>query len=151
MENGEITLVLGYECLSFENVLHALLHGIGFKDEVTHPHRDEYIRVLWNNIQPRYRHLYRKQSAMADGANIVEYDPLSIMQFHDRAFSVNGRATVIPLEPGLTISPSHSLSQLDRTRLQLHFSFECNKRIVSDLLNTCKASLGEVREKVKKS
>lgn len=45
-------LTLGYDCLKYRNILHSLLHAIGFKDEVTHPHRDKYIRVLWNNILP---------------------------------------------------------------------------------------------------
>lgn len=45
-------LVLGYDCLTKKDLLHTLLHGVGLKDEVTHPHRDKYIRVQWNNIQP---------------------------------------------------------------------------------------------------
>lgn len=138
-ENGEIMLVLGYDCLTKKDLLHTLLHGVGLKDEVTHPHRDKYIRVQWNNIQPGYRHLYRKQLE-EHAKNIVEYDPLSIMQFHDHAFSMNGRATIAPLEPGLLIHPSDSLSQLDRMRLQLNFGNECHKRKVYDILNSCKSN-----------
>ncbi|XP_034827841.1 zinc metalloproteinase nas-13-like [Maniola hyperantus] len=141
-DTGEIELVFGYDCLKNKEMLHTLLHGIGIRDEVTHPHRDKYIGVLWDNIHPAYQHLYRKQTEKTS-KTLVEYDPLSVMHFHDRAFSRNGHATIAPLEPGLLISPSDTLSQLDKMRLQMYFGHECNKRKVSNLLNTCKKSLGE--------
>ncbi|XP_039751955.1 zinc metalloproteinase nas-6-like [Pararge aegeria] len=146
MDNLEIELVFGYDCLKTKDMLHTLLHGIGIKDEVTHPHRDKYIRVLWDNIHPAYQHLYRKQEETPSKI-LVEYDPLSVMQFHDRAFSRNGRATIVPLEPGLVISPSETLSQLDQMRLQMYFGHECNKRKVSNLLKSCKKSFKEERGK----
>ncbi|XP_045770580.1 YTH domain-containing protein 1-like isoform X2 [Maniola jurtina] len=143
-DTGEIELVFGYDCLKTKEMLHTLLHGIGIKDEVTHPHRDKYIRVLWDNIHPAHQHLYRKQTEKSS-KTLVEYDPLSVMHFHDRAFSRNGRATIAPLEPGILISPSDTLSQLDKMRLQIYFGHECNKRKVSNLLKTCKNSLGAKR------
>ncbi|CAH0713680.1 unnamed protein product, partial [Brenthis ino] len=142
MQSGEIMLTLGYDCLKYRDILHSLLHAIGFQDEVTHPHRDKYIRVLWNNILPAYRHLFIKEPIDSVRSS-VEYDPLSIMHFHERAYSINGKATIIPLEPGLLIYPSEGLSQLDKMRLQLYFGHECNRRKVNDLLNSCKMTLRE--------
>ncbi|CAG4932371.1 unnamed protein product [Colias eurytheme] len=136
-DDGEITLVLGYDCLKENEILHALLHGIGLKDEVTHPHRERYIRVLWNNIRPERRKLYRIEPQDASKV-LAEYDPLSIMHFHDRAFSSNGQPTIVPLISGLMINPSEELSQLDKMKLRLLFEHECNKRKVGDLLDSCK-------------
>ncbi|XP_038212126.1 seminal metalloprotease 1-like [Zerene cesonia] len=136
-DDGEITLVLGYDCLNKNELLHALLHGIGLNDEVTHPHRDRYIRVLWNNIRPERRKLFRIEPQDASKV-LSEYDPLSIMQFHDRAFSSNGQPTIVPLISGLMINPSEELSQLDKMKLRLLFEHECNKRKVGDLLDSCK-------------
>ncbi|CAG9559181.1 unnamed protein product [Danaus chrysippus] len=140
LENGEIVLVLGYDCLKSRDLIHSLLHGIGLKDEVTHPHRDNYVKIVWENIQPAYRHLYRTQP-VENSRGIVEYDPLSIMHFHDRAFSINGKATILPLETGLRISPSEGLSQLDKMKLHIYFGHECNKRKFVSLMETCKMSL----------
>ncbi|XP_022115224.2 zinc metalloproteinase nas-15-like [Pieris rapae] len=137
LDGQEITVVLGYDCLKESDILHALLHAIGLKDEVSHPYRDRYMRVLWNNIRPEYRHLYQIQGLHSSKV-LTEYDPTSVMHFHDRAFSSNGQATIIPLISGLIISPSDHLSQLDTMKLRLMFEHECNKRKVSEVIDSCK-------------
>ncbi|KAJ0173193.1 hypothetical protein K1T71_011369 [Dendrolimus kikuchii] len=138
-ESGEIIMVLGFHCMKKKDILHAVLHAIGFKDEVTHPQRDLYIKILWDNLQPKYRSLFRIQSQK----ELAEYDPLSVMHFHDRAYSTNGGATIAPLVPGLQIRPSNSLSLLDMMKLRLYYGHECKKRKVDDLLDTCKDVLHE--------
>ncbi|CAH2052375.1 unnamed protein product, partial [Iphiclides podalirius] len=140
-KSGEVTLVFGLDCLSEQQILHTLMHGIGFKDEVTHPQRDQYIRILWDNIQPGYHHLFRIQADDGSLKTLSEYDPMSVMQFHDRAFSLNGRATVAPLISGLIINPSDGLSQLDTMKLRMMFGQECKRRNVDDLLDMCKTVL----------
>ncbi|KPI98832.1 Zinc metalloproteinase nas-15 [Papilio xuthus] len=147
--NGELVLVLGLDCLSEQQILHTLLHGVGFKDEVSHPQRDQYIRILWSNIQPAYQHLFKIQPRAKMSKNMIEYDPMSVMHFHDRAFSTNGQATIAPLIAGLVITPSDSLSQLDKMKLKLRFGHECNKRNVDDLLDICKKVLYEDMNKGK--
>lgn len=137
---GAITVVLGFDCLHPDELLHTVLHAIGFNDEVSHPHRDQYIRILWDNIQPKYRHLYRIQYEDAP-YKLVEYDPMSIMHFHDRAFSANGAATIASVVPGLQIGYAYSLSQLDVMKLKLAFGHECSKRKIGNLLDTCKNAL----------
>ncbi|KAM3964029.1 seminal metalloprotease 1 [Aphomia sociella] len=140
-DHGEIMWVLGLDCLQRRDVLHSLMHVIGFKDEVTHPQRDQYVRVMWENIYPKYRLLFRIQTDDVSSKYFVEYDPMSIMHFHDRAYSYNGHATIAPLVPGLVINPSNELSQLDRMKLRLMFGHECNKRKVGDLMDSCKEAL----------
>ncbi|KAI5632351.1 astacin (Peptidase family m12A) domain-containing protein [Phthorimaea operculella] len=131
--SGEIVLILGLECLKKREILHSLLHGIGFGDEVTHHLRDQYVRIMWENIQPKYQHLfvYSLSWPRLEKEVIEEYDPMSIMHFHDRAFSKNGQATIVPLMPGLQIQPSEKLSQLDKMKLRLAFGHECNRRTLS--------------------
>ncbi|CAF4800728.1 unnamed protein product [Pieris macdunnoughi] len=137
LDRQEITVVLGYDCLKESDILHAILHAIGLKDEVTHPYRDRYMRVLWNNIRPEYRQLYQIQE-LHSSKGLTEYDPTSVMHFHDRAFSSNGQATIVPLISGLMIAPSDHLSQLDTMKLRLMFEHECNKRKVSEVIDSCK-------------
>ncbi|CAK1590155.1 unnamed protein product [Parnassius mnemosyne] len=68
----------------------------------------------------------------------VEYDPMSVMHFHDRAYSVNGHATIVPLISGLSINPSEDLSLLDKMKLRIFFGHECKKRDAGNLLEMCK-------------
>ncbi|KAJ8712759.1 hypothetical protein PYW08_008063 [Mythimna loreyi] len=133
-------LIVGYDCMQSRDILHGLLHALGFEDEVTHPQRDLYIRVVWPNIQPKYRSLFylkRKEPSQ----KMVEYDSMSVMHFHDRAYTINGGATILPQIPGLMIAPSDTLTQLDVMKLRLVFGHECNKRKVANLLRTCQKAL----------
>ncbi|XP_026727517.1 low choriolytic enzyme-like [Trichoplusia ni] len=134
---GNVLLILGYDCLKRRDIIHALFHVLGFNDEVTHPQRDMYVRILWQNIQPRYRPLFRISTDEQPHKMMVEYDTLSIMHFHDRAYSSNGGATIAPLISGLLISPAEKLSQLDIMKLRLAFGHECNRRKVGNLVKTC--------------
>ncbi|KAJ8711105.1 hypothetical protein PYW07_008347 [Mythimna separata] len=134
------TLIVGYDCMGHRDIMHGLLHALGFEDEVTHPQRDQYIRVVWQNIQPKYRSLfYLKKREPTQ--KVVEYDSMSVMHFHDRAYTINGGATIVPRIPGLLIAPSDTLSQLDVMKLRLLFGHECNKRKVANLLRTCQNAL----------
>ncbi|KAG6449741.1 hypothetical protein O3G_MSEX006200 [Manduca sexta] len=148
-EDGELKIVLGFECMSRREVLHSVMHALSFKDEVSHPQRDQYVRIVWQNIQPKYRPLFRIQLDEDRTKTLVEYDPMSVMHFHDRAFTVNGGATITPLVPGLVINPSENLSQLDKMKLRLYFGHECNKRKVGDILDTCKNVLHDSPQKDK--
>ncbi|XP_021205455.1 seminal metalloprotease 1 [Bombyx mori] len=142
-EYKEVIVTLGFECMLHTNIMHSLLHALGFNDEVTHPHRDKYIRILWENMQPKYRPLFLMQTANEPNRPVVEYDPQSVMHFHDRAFSVNGEATIAPLIPGMIIRSGDKLSQLDKMKLKLYFTHECNKRTVEELIDACRDILLE--------
>uniref|UniRef100_A0A2H1WVL0 Metalloendopeptidase n=1 Tax=Spodoptera frugiperda TaxID=7108 RepID=A0A2H1WVL0_SPOFR len=94
--SGKATMILGYECMQPRDILHAMMHVLGFHDEITHPQRDSYVRVIWPNIQPQYRSLFWVRGDF-EHKDMVEYDTMSIMHFHDHAFSSNGGPTIVPL------------------------------------------------------
>ncbi|XP_028169014.1 seminal metalloprotease 1-like [Ostrinia furnacalis] len=138
----ETVMTMGLDCMQRRDILHLLMHALGFKDEVTHPLRDHYVRILWDNIHPAYLSLFRIRYEDYPTIN-TEYDPTSIMHFHDRAYTKNGQATIASLVPGLVINPSRELSPLDKMKLRSVFGRECNRRKVDDLLDSCKAAMQE--------
>ncbi|CAH0696615.1 unnamed protein product [Spodoptera exigua] len=146
-KSGKATMIIGYECMQQRDILHSLMHVLGFHDEVTHPHRDNYVRIVWPNIQPQYRSLFSK-GFHSRSNDLVEYDTTSIMHFHDRAYTNNGAPTIVPLVSGLKIRELESslLSQLDVMKLKLAFGNDCNKRNVRKLYETCHAAIGEDKE-----
>ncbi|XP_063628766.1 uncharacterized protein LOC134800204 [Cydia splendana] len=143
--SGEIKIVLGYDCLKPREILHTILHGLGFRDEVTHPQRDLFVRVMWENIQPAFRSMFRIQSVETNDAGLMEYDPLSVMHFHDRAYSLNGHPTIMPMLPGLKVEPSDELSHLDKMKIRQMFSHECKKRLVGNFIHRTCASFDELK------
>ena len=50
-------MVLGYDCLSLGEIIHEVMHVLGFSHEHTRPDRDRYITVLWNNIKSGNIHI----------------------------------------------------------------------------------------------
>ncbi|XP_061722724.1 low choriolytic enzyme-like [Cydia pomonella] len=144
-DNGEIKVVLGYDCLKPREILHTILHGLGFRDEVTHPQRDLFVRVMWENIQPAFRSMFRIQSVETNDAGLMEYDPMSVMHFHDRAYSLNGHPTIMPMLPGLKVEPSDELSHLDKMKIKRMFSHECKKRLVDNVIHRTCARFDELK------
>ncbi|XP_049699078.2 seminal metalloprotease 1 isoform X2 [Helicoverpa armigera] len=132
-------LVLGYDCMSTTEITHALMHALGFPDEVTLPSRDNFVRIMWNNIQPKYRPLFWAQNTKGNQRNALkDYDPMSIMHFHDRAYTINGGPTIVPLNPSIVLKPPSGLSELDRSNIYKAFRHECNKRKVNNLIEHCR-------------
>ena len=39
-------------CMTKDTVIHEFLHSLGFNHEQTRPDRDQYIKVLYENIEP---------------------------------------------------------------------------------------------------
>lgn len=44
-------MVLGYDCLSQGEIVHEVMHVLGFSHEHTRPDRDRYVTIMWNNIK----------------------------------------------------------------------------------------------------
>ncbi|XP_063541590.1 astacin-like metalloendopeptidase [Cydia strobilella] len=143
--NGEIKIVLGYDCLKPREILHTILHGLGFRDEVTHPQRDLFVRVMWENIQPAFRSMFRIQLVETNEEGFMECDPMSVMHFHDRAYSLNGHLTIMPMLPGLKVEPSDELSHLDKMKIKRMFSHECKKRLVDNVIHRTCARFDELK------
>lgn len=49
---GKQGLSIGHQCVDKETILHELGHVLGYFHEQSRPDRDQYIRVLTQNIKP---------------------------------------------------------------------------------------------------
>jgi Astacin (Peptidase family M12A) len=80
------------------NAIHEIGHVLGLWHEQSRHDRDQYIKINWQNIDPRARHNFDQQ--ITDGDDIGPYDYGSIMHYNATAFSINGQPTIIRLKPG---------------------------------------------------
>jgi hypothetical protein len=104
-----------------QELIHELMHALGFVHEHSRPDRTHYLEVVWNNIDP----LYWPQFAEVPDSLIHEYrgsvfdfDPLSAMLYPSTAFAkVPGDTTLKPIGQVQLAPTLIGLSAVDRERL----------------------------------
>ncbi|KAI3370978.1 hypothetical protein L3Q82_023632, partial [Scortum barcoo] len=73
-------------CLYHNTVQHELLHALGFNHEQCRSDRDQYIRVLWENIEPGWAYAFDKINTLNQD---TPYDYSSVMQYHSKTNSAS--------------------------------------------------------------
>ncbi|XP_055636106.1 zinc metalloproteinase nas-14-like [Toxorhynchites rutilus septentrionalis] len=71
-------------------VQHELLHVLGLFHEHTRPDRDEYVEILWDNIEPNFRQNFVKGSYEYMDTFGLPYDYESLMHYPSFAFARPG-------------------------------------------------------------
>ncbi|XP_059476358.1 hatching enzyme 1.2-like [Neocloeon triangulifer] len=90
---------------------HELLHAIGFHHEQTRTDRDDYVAILWENIDPtKYHNFDMANDSTPFG---IPYDYGSVMHYSATAFSINTLTTIETKPPGIPIGQRDGLSQSD--------------------------------------
>ena len=91
MQEVSITL----DCARFGHAAHEIGHAVGLLHEHTRSDRDNYIQVLWKNIEDKYENnfkFYPHHNVTKD----IEYDFQSIMHYPLDAFAEEkGQKTII--------------------------------------------------------
>ena len=77
------------------SVIHEIGHVLGLEHEHTRPDRDQYIDILWENIDAEKRHNF--DIAPTGSRMLGGYDYDSVMHYGPTNFSTNGQPTIIPL------------------------------------------------------
>ncbi len=93
------------------NAAHEIGHAMGLWHEQSREDRDQYVQILWENIDEEHR--YNFVQHLTDGQDYAEYDYDSIMHYTAYAFSKNGKKTIIPLSENANIGQRDHLSVLD--------------------------------------
>ncbi|XP_063052790.1 hatching enzyme 1.2-like [Engraulis encrasicolus] len=113
--NGQNISLDRQGCIYHNTVQHELLHALGFNHEQCRSDRDQYIRVLLQNVQSGLAYAFDKIATLNQG---TPYDYNSVMQYHKYAFSKNGQPTMQPYpDPNVPFGTAKEMSKNDILRL----------------------------------
>jgi len=98
-------------------ILHELMHLMGFVHEQSREDRDRYVRIAWTEIQPAYKNQFQKVPAAISNPAHVPFDFGSILMYPSNAFSQTGRPTMVKLDGSAFTANRGSLSALDKEKL----------------------------------
>ena len=115
---------LSSNCTNIGSILHELGHVLGRYHEHSRIDRDNYVEILFQNI---YAYAISNFFIYFDTNTPIAYDYNSIMHYDSRAYSINGLATIRPLN---TTTPlAHMGQRLYLTELDyvnINFMYNCS-------------------------
>ena len=119
---------LGVGCVHENVVIHELGHAVGFFHEHTRPDRDNYIDVIYGNIQNGLEDQFNKAREGETDTLGLGYDLQSIMHYNRRTFSRNGLDTIRPKDRRITsFGTARQLSPLDIAKAKKFYN--CGKQL----------------------
>ncbi|XP_041845279.1 low choriolytic enzyme-like [Melanotaenia boesemani] len=119
-------------CLYHSTVQHEVLHALGFHHEQERSDRDEYIRILFENIEPEFKNNFDK----VETNNLkTPYDFNSVMQYYKFAFSKNGKPTMVAkCDSNLDFGHAKQMSKNDIARINRLYNC-CSKKTPCTISN----------------
>lgn len=131
-QSGVQQLSLDVEfCMEKGIILHELFHVLGFLHEQNRSDRDDYVRVLWKNIEGEGESNFRKYKPNEVNNQEFDYDYESITHYNFNEFAKeNGQVTVEAIDESI---PNESLGKAKRDGklthgdvLRLNSYYECS-------------------------
>lgn len=118
---GHQPIFLSEKC-SFNEIVHEIMHALGFVHEHSRPERDRYVQIVWDNVLPEFWPQFAivPDTMVHDYAgSVFDFDFHSVMLYGPNFFSIDpvNKPTMIsktkaPIEP-----VKRGLSEVDKERL----------------------------------
>ncbi|TKR76399.1 hypothetical protein L596_017540 [Steinernema carpocapsae] len=117
--NGVQVLSLDNGCMEYATIIHEMMHVVGFYHEHERWDRDNYIDIIWQNIDRAALDQFGKVDLSKTSYYGQPYDYKSILHYDSLAFSKNGFPTMLPKKPGLasTIGNAKDFSDVDLAKI----------------------------------
>merc|ERR1719450_519116 len=118
---GEQKISLGAGCTPRGTVMHEMMHALGFYHEQSRLDRDRYITIYNQNIIAGMGFNFKKYNAGRASTLGEPYDIQSIMHYPPKAFSKNGRVTIVSKQGVKKFGWNQQLSTIDIRQLRKYY------------------------------
>ncbi|XP_039488618.1 seminal metalloprotease 1 [Drosophila santomea] len=112
-------------CFKLGTVQHELLHTLGFHHQQCSPDRDEFVRIVEENISEGHEKNFVKYEKDEVEDFDQPYDYGSILHYSSLAFSINGEATIVALNPEGQEKMGQRLMMSDTDIKRLNTMYKC--------------------------
>lgn len=82
--------------MGYGTIQHEMIHALGYDHMHSHADRDEFVDIMWSNINPATRDNFEKVNPELFGNFDTKYDLYSVMHYNSMAFSKNKKKTIVP-------------------------------------------------------
>lgn len=119
---GHQPIRLSPKC-GLNEILHELMHALGFIHEQSRTDRDDFIAINWSNILPEFHNqFFLAPDALMQPLVGTEFDYRSIMLYRPDAFAIDAKRGTMQSRTRELINPSQSgLSTRDLARVRALF------------------------------
>lgn len=126
-EGGQQLNLNSPKCVKKGIVMHEFLHAAGFFHQQSASNRDEYVKIMWENILDGKDSNFNKydDSTVTDFETVYDYE--SIMHYSGKAFSKNGNATIVGLHNVTTLGQRNGFTETDLTKLNRMYNSSCHQ------------------------
>lgn len=112
-------------CFVLGTIQHELLHTLGFHHQQCATDRDEYVKIIEDNIIDGKESNFKKYEADRVEDFDAKYDYGSILHYSATAFSKNGEATIVALQPEGQLQMGQRLALSTADIIRLNTMYKC--------------------------
>lgn len=107
-------------CFRRITIVHEIFHALGFHHMQSSYDRDEYVDIIWDNIQAGTENNFARYGTDRLTHFAVPYDYGSMMHYGAYGFSINGQATIVARQnlAGLVMGQRTEISEKDILRVK---------------------------------
>nr|QNH72409.1 toxin candidate TRINITY_DN16695_c0_g1_i1 [Isarachnanthus nocturnus] len=119
MQGGRQEITISSRCETKGTILHEIMHALGFHHEHSRFDRDNYVNILWWNVQPGAEKNFEVNSLEEQNTFNLPYDYDSILHYNKKAYSKNGEDTIqANYDPDRQLGSFGKFSSLDIEKLK---------------------------------
>lgn len=127
-DGGQQLNVHAPQCVKKGVVIHEMLHAAGFYHQQSAADRDEFVEILWENIDSEHASNFKKYNSSIVTDFDLGYDYSSIMHYSSKAFSKNGKETIASKNKNITqLGQREGFTEKDILKLNKMYEESCHK------------------------